>query len=111
VEAYGERSMVIIDGELTHAIKKTPRFADGQEQVSGAIAPAADERELALSIWAGLPKGLLYARVDLARSEAGEPLVMELELLEPSLFLLQSEAALDRFATAILDRARTANSL
>jgi hypothetical protein len=49
--------------------------------------------------------------VDLARSEAGEPLVMELELLEPSLFLLQSEAALDRFATAILDRARTANSL
>ena len=40
VETYGERSLVWIDGAFTHAIRKTPRFAGGAEQVSGEVAIA-----------------------------------------------------------------------
>lgn len=108
VDGYGERSMIIIDGELTHAIRKSPRFSAQHESVSAALAPAADERELALSIWTGLPPGTLYGRVDLARDERGRPLVMELEVVEPSLFLAEHPAALERFAASIITRARLA---
>ncbi len=49
---------------------------------------------------------LLYARVDLARDDEGRPLLMELELVEPSLFLLQHPPALERLVRAIEARAR-----
>src|SRR5439155_2439462 len=44
VHDYGERSMIWIDGELTHAIRKTPRFAGDAERVEGPFPIAADER-------------------------------------------------------------------
>jgi hypothetical protein len=106
VEGYGERSMIVIDGELTHAIRKSPRFAAGEEEVSPALAPAEDEREIAYAVLAHIGRDLLYARVDLARDDAGRPMLMEIELIEPSLFLLQSPTACDRFAAAILRRSR-----
>jgi glutathione synthase/RimK-type ligase-like ATP-grasp enzyme len=104
VETYGERSMILIDGELTHAIRKSPRFAGGDERVEGPLPIAPEERALATAIWATLPRGLLYARVDLARDDRFEPAVMELELIEPSLFFLQSPPALERFVAAIARR-------
>ena len=45
---------------------------------------------------------LRVGRVDLARDDDGAPMVMELELIEPSLFFLQNPVALDRFVTALL---------
>jgi glutathione synthase/RimK-type ligase-like ATP-grasp enzyme len=117
VDTYGERSLVWIDGEITHAIRKTPRFAGGAERVSGAVEIASDERVfaeralselrelVALESDAVAERGdLLYARVDVVR-DADEALrIMELELIEPSLFFRQSPAALARFATAIARR-------
>ena len=44
VEAYGERSLVWVDGALTHAVRKTPRFGDQDEQVSGMLAIAVVSR-------------------------------------------------------------------
>ena len=44
---------------------------------------------------------LLYARVDLARDEAGRPHLMELELIEPSLFFDRCPEAAARMAAAI----------
>jgi glutathione synthase/RimK-type ligase-like ATP-grasp enzyme len=104
VEGHGERSVVMIDGVLTHTIRKRPRFGGEHESVSQEALPIEPpEREAALAIL-GLvsDEPLLYARIDLARDASGRPMLMELELIEPSLFLLQSKAALDRFADAIV---------
>lgn len=106
VDGSGERALVWIDGELTHSVRKTPRFSDGDEHVSGAIAIAPDERELAHAVIAQVAEDLLYARVDIARDDDGAPLVMELELIEPSLFLLQHPPATARLVDALVRRLR-----
>ncbi len=98
VEGHGERSLIWIAGELTHAIRKNPRFSRDEEKVSRAMPIEADERALAVKALKPYAKDLLYARVDLARDERGRPMVMELELVEPSLFLIQSPPALKLFA-------------
>jgi hypothetical protein len=105
VEGPGERALIWIDGALTHAIRKTARFAGEHEQVSSAVAIADDERRLAEATLAPLAAQLLYARVDLVRDDAGEPRIMELELIEPSLYLLQHPPALARLVAAIVARA------
>ncbi len=104
VEGYGERAVVWIDGEFTHAVRKSPRFAEGEESVSGAVPIAADELKVARVALERVEGPLLYARVDLARDARGHPMVMELELIEPSLFLLQSPAALERLVNGIRSR-------
>lgn len=108
VERGGERALVWIAGEWTHAVRKAARFDGGDEQVSAAEPLAPGERELgdrALAALAGMARQLLYARLDLIEGDDGAPLVSELELIEPSLFLLQHPPALERFAAAIAARA------
>jgi glutathione synthase/RimK-type ligase-like ATP-grasp enzyme len=103
VEDYGERSIVWIDGALSHAIRKTPRFAGDAERVTGPFEIAADERAVALAALA--PYGsLLYGRVDLARDATGRPRVMELELVEPSLFFVFQPGSADRFVAGLRAR-------
>lgn len=101
VEAHGERALVWIDGAFTHAVRKSPRFADGVEQVSAALPLSAAERAVGEAALAPLAGRLLYARVDVAPDAAGNPQVMELELVEPSLFLLQAPAALQRLVDGV----------
>ena len=101
VETHGERSLVWIDGAITHAIRKTPRFAGGSEQVTGEVAIADDERAFAERALAGLPAELLYARIDMVRDGEESLRLMELELIEPSLFFQQSKTALARFVAAV----------
>lgn len=104
VEHYGERALVWIDGDFTHAVRKTPRFAGGVESVSEALPISAAERavgETALAAVGALDEDLLYARVDVAPDAAGHTVVMELELVEPSLFLRQNPAALRRLVAGI----------
>jgi hypothetical protein len=103
VEDYGERSLVWVDGALRHCVRKSARFAGQHESVSTqAIAIADDEAALAEQVLdhAGR-EGLLYARIDLARDTDDFPVLMELELIEPSLFLVQHPPTLDTFARAI----------
>lgn len=107
VEGEGERALVWIDGEFTHAVRKTPRFATDVEQVSPALPISAEERvlgEAALQAVAPLGSSLLYARVDVARDDQGQWRVMELELIEPSLFLAQYPPALQRLVAALQRR-------
>lgn len=104
VDGHGERALVWIGGELTHAVRKTPRFLDQEEHVSPAVPIEADEKELAEKVLDPWRADLLYARVDLARDARGSPMIMELELIEPSLFLRQSERALERLADALCRR-------
>lgn len=119
VDTYGERSLVWIDGEVTHAIRKSPRFAGGVESVSPEVPITDEERAFAMRALAPFASDLLYGRVDMVpdgtstseRSERGVQgtpyRIMELELVEPSLFFLQAPRALDRFAAAIARRAQT----
>jgi hypothetical protein len=101
VETHGERSLVWIDGRFTHEIRKGARFSGDRQRVSGPLPVGAEERAVAERIIAAAPGPLLYARVDLARDEAGHPQLMELELIEPSLFLEGAPAAASQLAAAI----------
>lgn len=103
VESHGERALVWIDGEFTHAVRKSPRFGDDPERVSEALAIERDERALGEAALADHRDDLLYARVDVARGPDGAPRVMELELVEPSLFLIHHPPALERLVAG-LDR-------
>jgi hypothetical protein len=114
VEGYGERALVWVDGELTHAIRKTTRFQDQDEAVSPEAIPISTaETRLAEKVLVALKDpnlagidaaDLLYARIDMAPGPKDTPVVMELELIEPSLFFVQEPAALQRFTTAIKNR-------
>ncbi len=112
VENYGERALVWIDGELTHAVRKTARFEGEDESVSAvAVEITPDEAALACRVLKAVKSSLLYARIDVAPGSDGKPVLMELELVEPSLFFLQCSSALDRFVSGIrrrLDRATAA---
>jgi hypothetical protein len=105
VADYGERALIWVDGQLTHAVRKSPRFDGEDESVSAeAVAIAPAEEALALAAIAAVGWPLLYARVDLAPGADGQPVVMELELVEPSLFFDQGPQALERFVAAVRAR-------
>ena len=106
VEAYGERSLVWIDGTLSHAIRKSPRFSGDRESTTGPFPIADDERALADAALAPLRDRILYGRVDLARDARGQPMVMELELVEPSLFFARQPGSVDCYVAGLLRRLR-----
>jgi hypothetical protein len=87
-------------------VRKTPRFTGGEEKVSPAVPIERDELALGEAVVAAWAKDLLYARVDVARDARGRPMIMELELIEPSLFLVQSAPALQRLVDGICHRLR-----
>ncbi len=108
VERYGERALVFIDGAYSHAVQKTafqPLAAAGD---AGEVLVEADAEEIAVAsaVAAMAPRPVLYARVDLVRGEDGRPLVIEFELVEPSLFLSLYPPAAERFAVALDERIR-----
>lgn len=104
VDDYGERSLIWIDGELTHAIRKTPRFAGDSEKIEGPFPIADDERAVATAALVPYAGRILYGRVDLARDDAGRPCVMELELIEPSLFFARGAGSVERYVAALARR-------
>ncbi len=108
VEGHGERALVWLDGELTHAVRKTVRWQGEDERVSAAAMPISDAEAdvAAAAVAVAQARGdLLYARIDVAPDASGQPVVMELELIEPSLFFPQGgPAALDRFVAGIRAR-------
>ncbi len=108
VEDHGERSLVWIDGALTHSIRKQPRFGDDAEQVSEVAEPLPDGAQAIVdaALATQAPHELLYARVDVVPDASGRLVVMELELIEPSLFFAQDPMALERFARALVRHAR-----
>lgn len=109
IVSNGEISLFYFNGEFSHAINKMPKAADFrvQEEHGGLITPVEPHDELLAAADKALEligRNLLYARVDLVRGPAGEYLLMELELIEPSLYLRMDAAAPERFARAIDER-------
>jgi hypothetical protein len=116
VDTYGETSMLYLDGTFSHAVRKGPMLAGPDFGVDGLYReehisprePSPAEHAAAREALAALPfpaRDLLYARVDLVPGADGEPVVVEVELTEPSLFLGTAEGAADRLASAIAARA------
>lgn len=113
VDARGETALVYIGGRYSHAVRKAALLADGQPPAQGlyldetitAAVPTEAEHETAERALAALPVDaaeLLYARVDVVPGPH-RPLVLEVELTEPSLFLLYADGGADRLAEAIAD--------
>ena len=116
VDIEGETALVHVDGVLSHAVRKAALLAGPAGDVAGlyveervaACAPTPAQRALAARALAtvtadGPP---LYARVDVLPGPGGAPVVLEVELTEPSLFLGHAPGAADRLAGAIADRVR-----
>ena len=115
VDTVGETALLFFDGVYSHAIRKGPLLAPGQDLEDGlfraedisARDPSVMERQVAEHVmdWVRDRFGrLLYARVDLIPGPDGSPLLLELELTEPSLFFLTDDAAAGRMVTAIVRR-------
>ncbi|MEO0576646.1 MAG: hypothetical protein AAF004_14370 [Pseudomonadota bacterium] len=107
ITTEGEYSLFYFSGEYSHAILKTPKSGDFrvQEEFGGviqAITPAAELRAAADQTLASLDSPPLYARVDLVRGNRDDAWqLIELELIEPSLYLRMDEQASARFAHAV----------
>ena len=101
VETGGEVSLIHIDGELTHCIAKEPRFSGHDESVSVAFQPSEALAAAAEVVMNTVKGPWLYSRVDLMLSVSGEWILSELELIEPSLFLLQHPPAVERLVAAL----------
>lgn len=106
VEGRGERCLVFLEGGISHAVRKSPRLAGDAESVT-PVDVERDERAFAEQVLEPFRERILYGRVDMARDDSGRLVVMELELIEPSLFFAQHPGATDPFARAI---ARAAGS-
>lgn len=103
--AEGEWSLIFIQGEFMHAVKKvaTPGEFRVQREFGGqtiAQAPPLAARSEAQRIIGFLPETPVYARIDLVM-RGQEPLLMEIELIEPDLFLSTNPRAAQRFAETI----------
>lgn len=106
----GEFSLFYFGGEFSHAICKRPAAGDFrvQEEHGGQIIPWEPSAALRVAgdqALAALNETLLYARVDLVSHEGGWRL-MEMELIEPSLYFEQCEQAPERFTREFLKLTR-----
>jgi glutathione synthase/RimK-type ligase-like ATP-grasp enzyme len=88
----GEWSLIYFDGRFSHAVAKVPRAGEFRVQpehggnISGCDPPPG-AREIADAALAQAPTPSTYARVDLVRGNEGALQVIELELIEPALWL------------------------
>jgi glutathione synthase/RimK-type ligase-like ATP-grasp enzyme len=105
----GELSLMLVDGVVTHAVRKRPHAHDYRVQeewggTSELVAPGAAAAELAARVVAALPAPALYARIDLLAQD-GLWWVLEAEVTEPALWLNHAPAsATDRLVDAVVAR-------
>ncbi|MGZ3527995.1 MAG: ATP-grasp domain-containing protein [Vulcanimicrobiaceae bacterium] len=98
----GERCLIFIDGQYSHAVQKAP-FTNAP---GGGRPVIAEPQEIqigqrALSVLTETP---LYARVDLLRGTDGVDRLMELELIDPELYMRFDSESPRRFALALKRR-------
>jgi glutathione synthase/RimK-type ligase-like ATP-grasp enzyme len=101
----GELSLMFLGRTFSHAVRKLPAAGEFrvQETLGGRAEPCVVSSSLragARRLLDGVAPDTLYARVDLVET-ASRPMLMEIELIEPSLFLFADPDAPARFAAAI----------
>lgn len=102
----GEVSMMVFNGEFTHAILKVAKPGDFrvQDDWGGTVhkyIPTAKEIEFAESVVKACPEFPIYARVDIFTDNHGNLAVLELELIEPELWFRYYPKAANVLAKAI----------
>lgn len=109
IRTVGEASLTFIGAEFSHAAIK--RAAPGSILIHAEhggstepFTPTEEQLDVAREVLGMLPEPVDYARVDLVPAAAG-PVLMEVELIEPELFVLHGEGAPERFARFLLARA------
>jgi glutathione synthase/RimK-type ligase-like ATP-grasp enzyme len=101
----GEWSFCFFRGAFSHAVLKRPRPGDFrvQSELGGTVSVEHPPPPLiaeAAAVTSLIPGNWLYARVDACSAGHGL-LIMELELIEPTLFFHAEPGAADRFAEAL----------
>jgi glutathione synthase/RimK-type ligase-like ATP-grasp enzyme len=113
VDRDGETALMYFEGRFSHAVRKGPLLRAGAASTATLFAPekistrppAADELESAERVLRALPFPTpLYARIDLIREGGGRPVLLELELTEPSLFFAHAPGSAARLTQALLRR-------
>jgi glutathione synthase/RimK-type ligase-like ATP-grasp enzyme len=107
LEAEGELSLIYIDGAFSHAVRKRPAQGDFRVQsIWGGTFEGAnpDSAQLAVGERAlgQLNEPPPYARVDLVEDLTSQPALIELELIEPNLYLSTSPSAAQRLVDTVL---------
>jgi glutathione synthase/RimK-type ligase-like ATP-grasp enzyme len=116
ISRTGEFSLMLFNGEYSHAVVKRPRSGDFrvQEHHGGETrpcdAPPAGAVELAQAALAAAPATATYARVDIVPDDSGTLRIMELELIEPALFLHHAPDGGAAFTRSILNAAHRATA-
>lgn len=116
VDTHGESALLYLGGEYSHCVRKGQILEVGagdggdvyRQPTITAVAATPAELNVAEQALQAVPGGaaqLLYARVDLIPGPAGSPVLLELELTEPSLYLNHSPDAPTRYAVAIAEAA------
>ncbi len=103
---HGEVSLIYFAETFSHAIRKVPRKGDYrvQDQYGGIVephTPTDEEMALGRSVLGTTPSPTTYARVDLVRWE-GKPALIELEVIEPMLFLEWAPDSAQRLASTVV---------
>lgn len=106
IQQGGERSLMVLDGVATHAVQKVPKSGDFRVQDDhggtwSPYEPTAEEIAFAQQAIAAVDPRPAYGRVDIVCGNDGNIQLMELELIEPELWLRSKPEAATRFAAAI----------
>lgn len=114
VDTAGETCLIFIDGELTHAVRKnalltgpaedtSELYAEEEKEAFEATPAQIDVAERALAVAREATGAeFTYARVDLVSGDDGVPMVIELELTEPSLWMKYGTGVEDKLADAVV---------
>jgi len=115
ISRTGEFSLMMFNGEFSHAVVKRPKKGDFRVQphLGGVTLPSKappGARELAVKALAAAPAHATYARVDMIPDGDGNLCIMELELIEPALYLELSGDGGKAFTNAILSSVQKATA-
>lgn len=114
IDERGETGMLYFNGDYSHAFRKGAILATGDNVKNGLYAEedigprdaSREERDLGEQViefvTTKFGRAPLYARVDVVRGSGGYPVLMELEMAEPSLYLHTSRDSATRFVGAYL---------
>jgi O-ureido-D-serine cyclo-ligase len=115
IDTVGEVDLIFFDGVFSHAVKKKPALTVGEGIIErpwermawdGQVVPDHKQLAIGYSTLAVIRKRFgrspVYGRVDLVPSSTGDPLLLEVELIDPYLSLDMVPTAAARLAVAVL---------
>lgn len=116
IATEGEYAIILFDSAYSHTVVKRPKSGDFRVQphLGGKTEPSEAPEgavELARAALAAAPADATYARVDIVRGNDGQLQIMELELIEPALFLDVAPHGEEAFANAVTAAAERAKLL